>query len=711
VVAGRKSGEIRLDGILDEEAWRQAGVIPDLVQQSPRPGEPTPYHTEIRFLADDEVLYFGITCVDPEPGRIVVHTLQRDGDFSGDDSFAFVIDTFGDRRNGYLFRINAAGARQDGLISGTPDVSLDWDGVWDARTRKTPTGWTAEIEIPSRTLRFNPGLSAWGFDAERNVARDRLVLRWSGTTLDSFLSDLRRAGRLEGIEGLKQGRGLSVSPYGLVRSHRDLDGRDAFVRGDAGLDVTYNFTPELAAVVTANTDFAETEVDTRQINLTRFDLFFPEKRPFFLEGSNLFDFALGLETDFIPFFSRRVGLLDQDQIPLDAGAKLLGRAGRWGIAVLDVKTGEAPPAPDTNLFAGRATFDASDHLRLGALVTRGNPDGVHENLLGGLDAVWRTSSLFGDKNLSLSAWGARSGGDPPESVGGQAPGGGSIVQLGRRGGWGLRGEYPNDLWYLSLAVNQFDDALEPGLGFLPRPGTRVYRAGAAYQPRPQGGPFGWVRQFFFEIFPTRVDDLNGDPESWRVFLAPLNVETRSGEHLEANWAPQFERLDVPFEVAPGVVIPPGRYHFARYRGEAQTSPSRSWRVGSTVWFGDFFSGRLTQWNSFAQYSTPAGRLQLEADGENDFAHLPEGDFIDRLLQLKAVYAFSPSLLLSVFTQYDSVESPNLDLNARLRWTIHPGDDLFVVWTHDWDRLDSGERFSFGPRDDQVVVKLRWTFRR
>jgi len=139
VAAGRKAGEIRLDGVLDEEAWRQAGVIPDLVQQSPRPGEPTPYHTEIRFLVDDEALYLGITCLDPEPGQIVVHTLQRDGDFSGDDSFAVVLDTFGDRRNGYLFRINAAGARQDGLISGTPDVSLAWDGVWDARTRKTPT--------------------------------------------------------------------------------------------------------------------------------------------------------------------------------------------------------------------------------------------------------------------------------------------------------------------------------------------------------------------------------------------------------------------------------------------------------------------------------------------------------------------------------------------------------------------------------------------
>jgi len=707
VVAGRKTGTVRLDGILDEPAWRDAGVIPDLLQQDPYPGEPTAYRTEVRLLVDEETLYIGVTCQDPEPDGIIVHTLQRDGDFLGDDTVAFVVDTFGDQRNGYLFRLNASGARQDGLLTGSPEISLDWDGIWDGRVQRTPSGWTAEIALPSRSLRFNPALSAWGFNVERTVARSRVTLRWAGTSHDSSLADLRRTGRLAGMGGLRQGEGLSVSPYGLVRSNRDLVEDSSFVQGVGGLDATYNLTPELAAVATVNTDFAETEVDTRQINLTRFPLFFPEKRPFFLEGSNLFEFGLDLSGDFIPFFSRRVGLVDDNRVPLDAGAKVLGRAGRWGIALLDAVTGSSPAAPGTNLSAGRITFDADDHLRLGAIATHGNPDGVEENSLMGLDAVWRTSNLFGDKNLAFAGWGARSGGDLPTGV----------MSGSRRGGWGFTAAYPNDRWDLEVAVNQFDDALDPALGFLPRPGTRFYRGGLAFQPRPQGDRFAPVRQFFFEIFPVRVDDLDGNPESWRVFMAPFNIDTRSGAHLEVNWAPQFERIDPPdpshppFEVAEGVVIPPGKYHFNRYRVEAESSVNRPWRVGSTVWTGDFFSGRLSQWANFVQVATPSGHLQVEVSAENDFGHLPEGDFVQRLLLLKTIYAFTPAVLLSSFLQYDSTESPNLGLNARLRWTFRPGNDLFLVWNHDWDRTDPGGRFSFGPREDQLVAKLRWTFRR
>ena len=187
VAATQISSEIRLDGTLDETAWAQAGVISDLIQQSPVPGEPTPFHTEVRILVDQGTLYLGITCIDPEPGRIAIHTMQRDGDFAGDDNVAFVLDPFGDRINGYQFRINAAGARQDGLISGSPEVSLDWDGIWEAKTQITATGWSAEIALPSITLRFEPFLEAWGFNVERYVARERLTLRWSGTTLDASL--------------------------------------------------------------------------------------------------------------------------------------------------------------------------------------------------------------------------------------------------------------------------------------------------------------------------------------------------------------------------------------------------------------------------------------------------------------------------------------------------------------------------------------------
>ncbi len=696
VRAGRLEGRIRLDGVLDEPAWRGAGVIPDLTQQEPHPGEPTPYATEVRVLVDDRTLYIGVICRDPDPSRIAVHTMQRDGNLYGDDTVTVVLDTFGDGRRGYLFQINAAGARRDGLISGPEEMSTDWDGIWNARTHRIPGGWTAEIEIPAQTLRFRPGAASWGFNVERRVARDRTTLRWAGTTLDARLEDLRRAGRLEGVGGLRQGAGLSVSPYALVRRDADLAADHATLRGDAGLDVTYNLTPDLAAVLTANTDFAETEVDTRQVNLTRFPLFFPEKRAFFLEGSDLFAFGSGLGTDFIPFFSRRIGLRGGREVPILGGLKLLGRQGRWGVAALDVLTGSGGGAEGTNLFAGRVTYDLDEHLTLGTIVTDGDPDGVHSNSLMGFDALWQTSTFRGDKNLSLGAWAAFSAGDTP---------------AGRRSGWGLKLDYPNDLWDLFFVYKEFGDGLDPALGFLPRPGTRWYQGGGAYQPRPDGGLFDGVRQFYFELYASYVEDLDGHAESWRVFTAPFNAETESGEHLEANVAPQFERLDAPFEVAPGVVIPPGAYHFTRYRVEAQSSRHRPWRVGGRVWFGDFYTGSLTQLESFATYTTPGGHLRLEVRAENDEGHLPEGDFIQRLWQLKVVYAFTPDLILSSYTQYDS-ESRNVGTNTRLRWTVRPGNDLYVVWNHGWQHPPgSRDRLALAPVSDQLVVKLRWTFRR
>jgi len=271
----------------------------------------------------------------------------------------------------------------------------------------------------------------------------------------------------------------------------------------------------------------------------------------------------------------------------------------------------------------------------------------------------------------------------------------------------VRADYPNDLWDLSLNVNEYGEALDPALGFLPRPGTRQVALGAAYQPRPrEDGPFGWAQQFYFELFPTRVDRLDGTTESWRVFMAPFNVSTRSGEHLEANWAPQYERLDEPFELARGVVVPPGRYRFDRFRVEGQSSGFRPWRVGSTVWFGTFFGGHLTQWESFLYWTIGPGRLRFELDAENDFGDLPQGSFIQRLVQLKTIYAFSPSLVVSAFTQYDS-ESQDLGFNSRLRWTIRPGRDLFLVWNRNWKRLpEPGYRLEID--SDQIVVKLRWT---
>jgi len=695
VQAGSTDQEIRLDGVLDEPGWQRAGVIENLVQQDPHPGGPTPFDTEVRVLVNPNAVYIGFVCHDPEPSRIAIHTMQRDGVMTGDDTVSVVLDPIADGRRGYIFRINAAAARLDGLVSGAESMSTDWDGIWDAKTQRTPEGWTAEIRIPTQTLRFKWGQDHWGFNVERYVPRVLTTLRWSGITLDATFIDLQRAGNLTGVGSLRQGLGLSLAPYGLVRSEKDFENDEHTVEGEAGGDLTWNFTGDLTGYLTINPDFAETEIDSRQVNLTRFALFFPEKRAFFLEGSDIFEFGSGLGRDFIPFFSRRMGLFEGEKVPLLGGAKLIGRAGKWRVAALAVAADETDLTQKTNLFSGRVTYDVDKHLTLGVIATDGDPEGERDNSLGGIDVLWRTSTFNGDKNFSAGAWAAMSRGDVPD---------------GRRSGWGFKIDYPNDLWDIYAVFKEFGEGLDPALGFLPRPGTRWYQGGAQYRPRPQGGAFGWVRQFFFELFPLYIESADGRAESWRIFTAPFNARTQSGEHLEANIVPQFERLDEPFEISDGVFIPPGEYTYTRFRVEAQSSRHRPWRVGASVWFGDFFTGSLTQASGFVSYTTPAGHLQLELNGEHDTGRLPEGDFTLDLWQFKAVYAFTPDLILSSYIQYDS-ESRDLGANTRFRWTIKPGNDFFVVWYHSWRHpIASDNSLSLRPINDQLVVKLRWTFR-
>ena len=319
ISAVRTTSAVEVDGRLDEPAWENAGVIPDLTQHAPHPGEPTPYRTEVHLLIDRENLYLGIRCFDPEPAKISLHSMRRDvEDPFGDDFVTLVFDTFGDRRTGYWFEVHATGSMSDGLIPGPGIYTAEWDGIWDARTNIDGAGWTVEMRLPSRTLHFKTGLPEWGFNVLRFIPRDRTNLHWSGVTIDSDVLDLSSAGLLSGVSGLDQGHGLTVAPYALGRFESVPAEQTERTTGRGGLDLSYSLTPGLTGVLTANTDFAETEVDTRQINLTRFDLFFPEKRSFFLDGSNLFEFGLGLGQDFVPFYSRRIGLVEKGVAALES---------------------------------------------------------------------------------------------------------------------------------------------------------------------------------------------------------------------------------------------------------------------------------------------------------------------------------------------------------------------------------------------------------
>jgi hypothetical protein len=703
------SGPISIDGKLNEPAWRQAEVM-HLTQQSPHPGQSTPYVTEVRVLVSKDALIFGFTCRDPDPAEIEVHTLARDGDQTGDDTVTLLLDSFGDKRTGYFFQINASAGRLDGLIAGPLSVSTDWDGIWNARTARTAEGWTAEIWVPAQTLNF-AGAGGWGLQLDRWITRDQTELRWASPSLDSNLYDMSRAGDLEIDAPLKQGHGFELAPYISGRELRDFAEPGSNWLATGGGELTWRVTPQLAAIVTVNTDFAETEVDSRQINVTPWPLYFPEKRAFFLEGANQYVFGLDLDTTdtFIPFFSRNVGLLDGYNIPLDGGIKLNGHVGPWSLALLDARTRTTyVPEPvvtalglpsakvnGTNLLATRVAYDVDKHTRLGMILTHGDPEAQLSNTLVGADGSWQTASFLGKRSLQFGGWTATTQGDVP---------------AGNREAWGLRFDYPNDLLYCSAGTEHFADGFEPLLGFLPRPATHQTDAACSYRPRPSpNGPFRAIRQNFFDLGVTRVTDTQGNVQSQVVQIDPLRFTMNSGASVFVSTVLDHEVLATPFAVAPAVTYPAGSFDFQRYSVSFGTSPKRQVQFSNSTTVGGYYNGHLTDQTNTIYWTPLHGRIEAQVTANNYFAHTPQGNFVEKLWQFKGALAWSPDLSLSTFVQYDNV-SFDLTSNTRLRWTFKPGDDFYVIWDRTWVRNLTHPGLNLDPDAQSVTAKIQWTFR-
>jgi Domain of unknown function (DUF5916) len=708
------SSPIIIDGKLDEPAWQDAEPI-FLTQQSPSPGKPTPYKTEVRVLIYRDALIFGFRCTDPDPSKIQVHTLARDGNQGGDDTISVVLDSFGDKRTGYYFQINEAAARLDGLVSGPGTPPLDWDGIWNARTARTPDGWSAEIWIPAQTLNFRRGDLRWGLQLDRTIVRDQTTLRWSSPTLDSDLWDMSRAGDLEIMAPLKQGKGLEFGPYLNGKMLNDFPAENRNWLAETGGEVTWRITPQLAIVGTVNTDFAETEVDSRQINVTPYPLYFPEKRAFFLEGANQYTFGLNLEMPpnldlpFLPFFSRNVGLLDGYNIPINGGVKLNGHVGPWSLALLDVQTRTTyvpgsvvqdlalPSAKvnGTNLLASRVSYDVDQHLRIGANVTNGDPEAQLTNTFAGMDAVWRTSTFMGKHSLDFGGWGATTQGQLPK---------------GSREAWGVRAEYPNDLVNCYADTNRYGDGFDPLLGYLPRPATQQTTAGCYYGPRPSpDGSFRYIRQAFFKTDFSRITDTQGNLQSQNIDLTPIYLESNAGDYLAVSAFLRHETLTTPFSVVPSVTYPVGSFDFERYGAKLQTSSQRTLQFTTSTFFGGYYNGRLLYQADSLTWAPFRGKVVTTFATVNDFGKTPQGNYVERLYQFNGALALNPDLSLSSFVQYDNV-SYALSSNTRLRWTIKPGDDFFLIWNRTWIRNIAQPGTSLDPDAESLTAKIRWTFR-
>jgi hypothetical protein len=684
--AARADGPVRLDGRLDEPAWARAEPVGPLLQSEPDEGAAASERTEFRVLVDDDNLYVGIRCFDREPGRIAATKMGRDAGLSGDDHVLVVLDTFADRRNGFFFGVTPRGARAEGQIANNGEsLNFDWDGIWDAAARVDPGGWTAELAIPFKTLRFKTGLEAWGLNVQRFIARRQETDRWTSPRRDVWISNLAEAGRLEGLARARQGKGLDVRPY------LSFGVSSGEAEAKAGGDAFLNVTPNVTASLTANTDFAETEADDRQVNLTRFPLFYPEKRSFFLEGAGIYETAgLGRSnSDLVPFYSRRIGLYAGREVPILAGVKVSGRVERWNVGALDVESGRVGDLGlgRQNLLAVRASRNLFRQSFVGTLLTHGNPTGAGANTLAGVDARLATSTFRGRENLSLDLWAF--GTDDETS--------------GRRGyAWGGKIDYPNDLWDVAIQYKEIDADFRPALGFVRRTGIRKTNAKADFMPRPN---LLGVRQLFLGASVQYVTDQRGRVLDRMVTGVPLGLQTESGEELHLEWVPQFERLDEPFEIQPGIVIPAGDYRYTAWIAEVETAPRRRWVAQVGARWGRFYDGDITRLEAELVLK-PSAHLLVSGGGEWSRGTLPAGRFTARVLQGRLELNATPDLGWSSLVQYDS-DSRELGLQSRLRWRVRPGSDVLVVVSRGWLRDEDG---TYRRYFDRGSAKVQHTFR-
>ena len=647
----------------------------------------------MRLVYDADRLILGVVLYDSEPERILGNQMQRDQSFGADDRFMWTIDSFLDGRSGYYFEINPSGAMGDGLVDPSlrPDghddlgsgINRSWDGIWLARVRRTPAGWTAEIEIPFRTLNFDPDRERVGHQLPEDGSPQEREQPLDGARAQSGAGAHVERG---------PGRGARGDFAGPRTGSQTLCRRERFVRawprtvvrdptGDVGIDAFYNLTPALRANLSVNTDFAETEVDVRRVNLTRFPLFFEEKRDFFLEGSSFFDFAREPDESVIPSF-RGASDCDDRGTPqrIDFGAKLTGEAGGFDVGVLQVRTGEQEHRGErrsrertSRCFACGGAPSSSRTSAACIPAGRLECQAIADRHTAGLDFQLQTSTFRGDRNLDFSGF----------YVWTSAP-----LDTGNSAAYGLRASYPNDPISVAISVREIQPNYDPAVGFVERRGYRRVNPRVDYTPRLRNHP--WIQGFRF-----RTDlDIQTDPDNRSLTrdlqLRPIEVIFRDSSELRLEVNRQYQRLEEDFEISDGVVLPFGAaYEFTRYRFRGSTAQQYVVGVDAEVEIGDFFSGRRRDY-LFELGVRPRRGVALALEAEHNQLELAEGRFDTERLRLTANTQVSPWISLVNNLQYDTV-SRELGWQMRFRWIRRPGNDLYVVYTHNWNEVQAPER--------------------
>ena len=703
VRAIRLTEPLVIDGLLRDPIYSQVPAIGDFVQQEPHEGEPATERTELWIFFDATNIYFAVRCLDDQPDRIIANEMRRDSNnIFQNDNVQLVLDTFYDRRSGVLFQTNALGALSDQEVSDERNFNRDWNAVWDVKAARTDDGWSAEFVIPFKSLRYRAaGPQTWGFNIQRRIPWKNERSYLSGVPASyggRGIYKLSSAATIVGLEVPPQGRNLEIKPYGISGVTTNLQAKPAVsndLTGDAGLDVKYGLTKGLTADVTYNTDFAQVEEDEQQVNLTRFSLFFPEKREFFLEGGGIFGFgppirenqAFGGASSLMPimFFSRRIGLSGSQEVPILAGGRVTGRVGRNAVGLLNIETraSERAGAGATNFSVVRVRRDILRRSAIGLIGTQRAPGlpGHDSNQVAGVDAA-----LAFYENVTFNSYYARS----------RTPG-----RRGDDSSYMAQFAYAADRYGMNVEHLSVGDAFNPEIGFLRRESFRRSYAQSRFSPRPRSSRT--VRKVSAEGSIDYITDLNGRLES-REAQASTRMEFNGGGFWSTDYTRNYELLKAPFEISKGVVILPGGYNFQDVRSDYYLGPQRvSGRFFGSR--GTFYGGTRSE-VGFNGRVDMTSQFSLEPRATLDWIDLPVGRFTTRLVGSRVNFTMSTRMAFSALVQYNSSNAA-LSSNLRFRWEYQPGSDLFVVYSDGRDT--AGTRFPT-LQNRAFVVKMTRLFR-
>ena len=696
--AARTDESITIDGRLDEEAWDAATVITDLHQILPVEfSEPSQY-TEFLVLYDDTALYLAARMYDTQPDRVVAKVLRQGGQAWLDDQFNILLDPFNDKRSGYRFQVNPNGVWNEGLARGGDQVQWEWDGIWQAASTQNDQGWIAETRIPFKTVSFNPDSDTWGINFNRRIARNNETVGWvsRNRTQGPGIS-----GEIFGLTGLDQGVGLDVVPSVTANSRRRFASGTEDSEFEPSLDMFYKVTPALNASLTLNTDFSATEVDDRQVNLTRFGLFFPERRDFFLQDADIFEFgriserergspfARPLAENARPFFSRTIGLSARGQpVDLQAGGKLSGRVGRWTVGTLAIQQDEFEGVEARNLFVGRVAANVLEESVVGFIVTDGDPQSNSGNSVAGVDFRYQNTRLPNGSTIESEVWLQQSATDGLD---------------GDDGAWGARFWMPNSAGFRGgVGIKEVEKNFNPALGYLNRGDIRDLTSELGYTHRPSGS---YIRAIYGGVTTQRIERLAGGLQS-DLKRFRLKFDNQTGDSITFMAQREQEGLVRPFEVSRGIVIPVGEYSFDLLGLAMNTGPHRPLVTVIRAGAGGFYDGDRKTLNVQTEWTPIPQFRALVAYNATDI-ELPQGDFIRRLVRVGIDYVHSSRLSWVNLLQYSN-DSEVAGINSRIHWIPEAGRELFVVLNHNLEDPDLDNRFHSSFAD--LSVQYRHTFR-